>query len=352
MRARKIAILAILVTVIVMAAPASAYVMSQNIETKAERMVEIADGARETVMDLVALVEDNTTIKQLILDADLDEDFYGNVSLCVSDGTMVNGTPVDGDGEGWAYLDAANTSLLAGDYEDAIENAREALAIFRDVLRSINDILYDVGIETGQILDAQVLQEAIDRSMDRIEKLRALLADEELLGNLTDAEDLLNEAQALLDAGEIEDAKDALIEANSIISYVCRQLKEIAQDLNPGRIERYLGNLHRYKERFRERFGHAWDEEIDVDEFLNALGYENEEAFMAQFQEMIENAQGAEDVKEAIQSLKELGQMIRNMDSALTQEFGRHRGGQEQGQGQGMPGNGSGYGNMGGGNSP
>jgi len=347
MKASKIAILAILVTVIVMAAPASAYVMSQNIETKAERMVEIADGARETVMDLVALVEDNTTAKQLILDADLDEDFYGNVSLCVSDGTMVNGTAVTGDGEGWTYLDAANTSLLAGDYEDAIDNAREALAIFRDVLRSINDILYDAGVETGQILEAQVLQEAIDRSMDRIEQLRALLADEELLGNLTDAEALLNEAQTLLDSGEIEDAKDALIEANSIISDVCRQLKEIAQDLNPGRIERYLGNAHRYKEKFRERFGHAWDEEIDVDEFLKALGYENEEAFMAEFQGMIEKAQGAEDVKEAIQSLKEIGQMIRNMDSALTQEFGRHRE-----QGQSMPGKGNGYGNMGSGNSP
>jgi len=36
------------------------------------------------------------------------------------------------------------------------------------------------------------------------------------------------------------------------------------------------------------------------------------------------------------------------MDSALTQEFGHHRGG----QGQSMLGKGNGYGNMGGGNSP
>jgi len=345
LKTSKIAILAILVTIIVIAAPASAYITSQNIETKAERMVEIADKARETVMDLVALVEANVTAKQLILDADLDEDFYGNVSLCVKDGTMVNGTAVADDGEGWTYLDAANASLLAGDYEDAIDNAREALAIFRDVLTSINGILCDAGVETGQILDMQVLQEAIERSLDRIEQLRALLADEELLGNLTDAEDLLNEAQGSLDSGEIE---DALIAANSIISDVCQQLKEIAQELNPSRIERYLGNAHQYKERFKERFGHAWNEEIDVDELLQTLGYPNEEEFMAQFQEMIENAQGAENIKDAIQSLKEIGQTIRNMDSALTQEFGRHRGG----QGQSMPGKGNGYGNMGGGNSP
>ena len=345
MKTSKIAILAILVTVIVMAAPASAYITSQNIETKAERMVEIADEARDTVMDLVALVEANTTAMQLIKDAELDEQFYGNVSICVKAGTLVNGTAVTDDGEGWTYLNATNQSLLAGDYEDAIDNARAALAIFRDVLRSINGILCDAGVETGQILEAQVLQEAIERSLDRIEQLRALLADEELLGNLTDAEDLLNEAQGSLDSGEIE---DALIAANSIISDVCQQLNEIAQELNPSRIERYLGNAHQYKERFKERFGHAWDEEIDVDELLQTLGYQNEEQFMAQFQEMIENAQGAGNIKDAIQSLKEIGQMIQKMDSALTQEFGHHRGG----YGQSMPGKGNGYGNMGGGNSP
>jgi len=348
LKTSKIAILAILVTVIVMAAPASAYITSQNIETKAERMVEIADEARETVMDLVALVEANATAMQLIKDADLDEQFYGNVSVCVKAGTLVNGTAVTANGEGWTYLNTANQSLLAGDYEAAIDNAREALAIFRDVLRSINGILCDAGVETGQIIDAQVLQEAIERSLDRIEQLRALLADEDLLGNLTDAEDLLNEAQVSFDLGAIEDAKDALIAANAIISDVCQQLKEIAQELNPQRIERYLGNTHKYKERFKERFGHAWDEEIDVDKFLQTLGYQDEEEFMVQFQEMIENAQGAENIKDSIQSLNEIGQMIRNMDSALTQEFGRHRGG----QGQGMPGNGNGYGNMGGGNSP
>ena len=209
LKTSKIAILAILVTVIVMAAPASAYITSQNIETKAERMVEIADGARDTVMDLVGLVEANDTAMDLIIAAELDEQFYGNVSICVKAGTLVNGTAVSDDGEGWTYLDTANQSLLAGDYEDAIDNAREALTIFRDVLRSINGILCDAGVETGQILDAQVIQEAIERSLDRIEQLRALLADEELLGNLTDAEDLLNEAQVSLESGEIEDAKDA-----------------------------------------------------------------------------------------------------------------------------------------------
>ncbi len=72
-----------------MAAPASAYFSSQSIETKAERMVEIADEARDRVLDLVALVEADETAMENITDAGLDEQFYGNVSLCVEEGTII-----------------------------------------------------------------------------------------------------------------------------------------------------------------------------------------------------------------------------------------------------------------------
>ncbi len=348
MKRSKLAIVAILVTVVAMAAPASAFITAQNIETKAERMVDIAYGAQETIMGIVTRVEDNATAYDLLLAADLDDLFYGNVSLCVANQTVINGTAVNADGEGWILLDAANVSLYAGEYEDAIEGARDALEIFRDVLRSINDILIDAGIETGEILDAQLLQEAIDRSRDRIAQLQDLLADEELLGNLTDAETLLDEAQAALDSGELEDAKDALMEANSIISYVCRQLRMIAQELNPGRITSYLAHARQYKEQFQERFGHAWDEDIDVDALLQMLGYADEEDFMEQLQEMLDNAEDKKDIKEVINTLKDLGKMIKNMDKALTQEYGNNG----NGQGQGLPGNGKGKGNMGGGNNP
>ena len=200
MKTTKIAILMIVVTVIAFAAPASAYFSSQNIETKAERMVNIAGEARDTVTDLVALVEAKPiAMQQLIIDAELDEQFYGNLSLCVQTGTTVGGETATEDGEGWTYLNAAEQALLAGEYEDAIDNAREALEIFRDALRSIHVILYEADVEIGQILDPQILQEAIYRSRDRITELRALLADTELLAKLDDAEGWLTEAQDALD---------------------------------------------------------------------------------------------------------------------------------------------------------
>jgi len=349
MKTSRIAVLMILVAVIAMAAPASAYFSSQSLETKAERMVEIAEEARDSVFDIVDIVEADTTAMELILDAGLDAQFYGNVSLCVEAGTTVGGEITTENGTAWTYLDAANQSLLAGEYEDAIDNAREALTVFREVLRSIHAILWEVGVETGQLVAPQVISDAIERSLDRIEELRALLSEEaEVISKLDEAEDLLNEAKDLLLLDEVEDAKDNLKEANDLISQVCQYLKEVAEELNPSRVRGYLDEAYRYRERFRERFGHAWDEEFDVNGFLQTCGYQNEEEFMARFQEMIENAQGAENIEDVIQDLDEIGRMIREMDAALTQEMGRHRArhGQEEaasGSGYGQNG-GSGYG--------
>jgi hypothetical protein len=269
----------------------------------------------------------------------LDGQFYGNVSLCVEAGTTVGGEIATENGTGWTYLDAANQSLLAGEYEAAIGNATEALTVFRDVLRSIHVILWDAGVEMGQLVAPQVISDAIDRSLDRIAQLRALLADEDALAKLDDAEDLLNEAKGLLLADEVEAAKDSLKEANVLISQVCQYLKQVAEELNPFRIRGFLDDACRYRERFRERFGQAWNEDFDVNGFLQTFGYQNEEDFMNRFQEMIENAQGAENIQDAIKDLQEVGQTIRGMDSAFTQAFGHHRAQHGFGQGNSQMGN-------------
>ena len=304
-----------------MAAPASAYFSSQSIETKAERIVEIADGARDRVLDLVVLVEADETAIENITDAGLDEQFYVNVSLCVEEGTIISEWETTEDGEGWIALNAANQSLLAGEYQDAIEYAKEALTIFRDVLRSIHVILCEADVEIGQLLDPQILQEAIERSVDRITELRAILGDTEMLSKLDDAEELLNQAKDLLELEETDAAKDSLREANSLISQVCQDLKQIAQELNPQRIRDYCEGAYQYREGFREQFRGGWDEGFDVNGFLQTQGYQNEDDFMGRFQEMIENAKGTEDIED----LEEIGRTIREMDQNLNEEMGRYR---------------------------
>ena len=129
-------------------------------------------------------------------------------------------------------------------------------------------------------------------------------------------------------------------------------MREIAKGLNPGRVQSYLVHAQQYRERFREMFGQAADEEIDIDSVVQALGYGNEEEFIAQLQDMIQSAQNANDVNHAIKLLKDFSKMAKKMDSAIVEEFGHNNGGNGNANGNGLAGNGKGYGNMGGGNSP
>jgi uncharacterized membrane protein YgcG len=344
----KIAILMISVIAIAMVAPASAYLSSQNIETKAERMVDIADGARDRVLELVDLIEADATAMELITGAGLDGQFYANVSLCVEEGTTVGGEETLEDGEGWTYLDTANQTLLAEEYEEAIDNAREALTIFRDVLRAINVILVDAGVEIEQPLDVEVIQEAIDRSLNRVKELEELISvDAPIYEKLIEANDTLTTAIELLLLDNVEDAKSSLRDANILISEVCQYLKEIAQELNPQRIRDYCAGAYQYRERFRERFGQAGNEGFDVDGFLQGFGFQSEDEFMARFQETIQNAESIEDIEDALGDLEEIGRLIREMDQNLTQEMGRYRAQHGQagsGSGFGQESSGSGYG--------
>ena len=324
----KIAILMISVIAIAMVAPASAYLSFQNIETKAERMVDIADGARDRVLAIVDLIEANATAMELITGAGLNGQFYDNVSLCI-------------DGEGWTCLYDANQSLLAGDYEDAVINAKEALTIFRDVLRAINVILVDAGVEIEKPLDAEVIQEAIDRSLNRVEKLKELISpDAPIYETLMDAKGNLTEALEFL-PNNVEDAKSSLRKANILLGEISQYLKQVAQELVPSRIRDYCEVAGQYGERFREQFRGGWDEGFDVNGFLQTQGYQNEDDFMGRFQEMIENAKGTEDIED----LEEIGRFIREMDQNLNEEMARYRarhGQSETGSGYGQ--NAGGYG--------
>jgi len=225
------------------------------------------------------------------------------------------------------------------------------LSIFREVYRSIHIILYNSDVKIGQLVDVDELEEAIERSLERVEELQALIsAVATIYSNLIDAEELLTQAKDLL-PDSIEDAKANLREANRLISEVCQYLKEVAQELNPSRIRDYCEEAEQYGDRFRYRFRSAWDEGFDVNGFLQTYGYQDEDDFMARFQEMIENAKGIEDIEDVLEDLEEIGRTIREIDGGLTQEMGRHRAGHEQeeaGSGSGQEGSSGGYGQSGG----
>ena len=339
MSKRQLVVLAMLVSVIIAAAPVSAifYGQGQVQETPAEELVEIADRAEQQVKNLIDLVYANETAIDKIEEVGLLDEFENNVTLYY---------------EGVENLTAAHDALELADYEGAVNNATEALSIFREVFSSIHMILEDAGLQKGQLIDNQGLLEAMTRQLQRIDRLRELLpedAPDEIKQLLDDAESLLDIEAAinLLLEGKANEVIDALQEAKELILQVYDYLKEQAEGLNAWRIEGYC---ERVRERIRERFRNGNQAGIDFTDVLESLGYQSENQFMETLENMIQTAIGKTgDFKNALQDLDELGQMVQEMDQALTQKMNQYMNGSGSGAASGSgSGEGAGSGNIGG----
>jgi tetratricopeptide (TPR) repeat protein len=332
MKKRQLVVLAMVVSVIMAAAPVSAIFGQGQIQaTPAEELVEVADRAEQQVKNLIDLVYANETALQKIEDVGLIDELEGNVTLY---------------DEGMGNLTAAHDALELGDYEGAVDYATEALSIFREVFSSIHMILEDADLQKGQLIDNQGLLEAMTRQLQRIDRLREILpedAPDEIEQLLDDAEALLDidAAQALLLEGKATEVRDTLQQAKELISQVYDYLKEQAEGTNAWRIDGYC---ERVRERIRERFMNGNQSGIDFTDVLESLGYQNENQFMETLENMIQTAKGkTENFKNALQDLEEIGQMVQEMDQALAQKMNQY----QNGSGSGSNGSGSGNGNMG-----
>ena len=336
---RQLAVLTMLVSVIITAAPFSVifYGQGQVQATPAEELVEVADKAEKQVQNLIDLVYANETTLEEIEEVGLLGEFENNVTLYY---------------EGFGNLTVAHEALELADYEGAVDYATQALSVFREVFNSIYMILEDAGLHEGQLIDNQGLLEAMTRQMQRIDRLRELLpedAPDEIKQLLDDAEALLDieAARTLLLEDKETEVIDTLQEAKELISQVYDYLKEQAKELNAWRIEGYC---ERVRERIRERFREGNQSGIDFTDVLESLGYYSESQFMENLENMIQIALGkTDDFKNALQDLDAIGQMVQEMDQALTQKMNQYMSGSGSDSGGGSSGgDGSGSGNIGG----
>src|SRR4030042_3139718 len=343
MTKRHLSVLAMLVSVLVAAAPASTilYGQGQIQATPAEQVVELADRAEQQVKNLIDLLYANETALQQIENVGLLDELEGNVTLY---------------DEGVGNLAAAHDALEIADYEKAIAYATEALRVFREVFSSIHVILEAAGLQKGHLVDNQGLLEAMTRELQRIDRLREILpedAPEEITQLLDAAEALLDidAARTLLLEGNVTEVISNLQEAKELIAQVYDYLKVQAEESNTWRTSGYC---ERVQERIRERFKAGNQTGVDFTAVLSSFGYQSENQFMETLQNMIQTAQGKTgDFKTALQDLEAIGQMVQEMDQALMQEMQRHQGGDGQASGDGGYGSGGmGSGGSGGGNGP
>ncbi len=343
MRKRQLVALVMLISVIIASAPASAilYGQAQIQATSAEELFDLAEKAEQQVKGLVDLVYANETALQKIEDMGLLDELESNVTLY---------------NKGVEKLTAAYEALDFADYEGAVDYATEALSIFRDVFSSIHVILRAAGLQKGHLVDNQGLLEAMTRQLQRIDRLREILpeyAPEDITQLLDDAEALLDvdTARTSLLEGKSTQVISTLQEAKQLITQVYEYLKELAEESNAWRIDGYC---ERVRQRMRERFQQLNQIGIDFTDVLESLGYQSENQFMETLQNMTQTAQGEkENFKNTLQDLEAIGQMVQQMDQALTQKMYQHQGGTDQAggdSGNGSSGMGSGYGR--GGNGP
>jgi hypothetical protein len=279
-------------------------------ESRSARIIDVAEGASEKVGELIELIYANETALEKIELEGLTLAFEGNVSLYY---------------EGVEKVEVANSLRELGDFEDATGNATEAMAIFREVYKSIHLILWKSEVRLDKDVDIEELEEAILRSQEKVDELKELISeDTSIYEKLVEAENYLIEAFEFL-SDNIEESISSLRQASILINEISLYLKELAQDLNSQRIWDYCEGAYQYRERFRERFGQAWDEGFDVNGFLESFGYTNEEDFLNQFWEMIQNAQKSSEVEDVFEDLEEIGRIIRDIDDSFNQEMGRHR---------------------------
>jgi HEPN domain-containing protein len=293
----------LLLAVMLVATPTMFLAQGQVQPSYQNDLVEIAEKAQQKVETLFEWIE-----SQEIENIELQTDITMYVVLFE---------------EGKTLLQDAKDAIEEEDYESAIEDTLDALRIFRSVLKAVNTSLEEAGIDTGELVDKQGFLEAIVRARARIAYLRVLFEDNsEVEALLDEAEEYLEAAEELFE-NDLSEAAYYLRQANQLLSQVHTILKEEAFQSNEWRIFDYC---ERARERTRNRFRYGSDQGVNLDAFLESLGYQNENQFMETLEGLIENAKNnSENFKDSLDVLEAISNMIRQMDGELTQEINRHQ---------------------------
>jgi tetratricopeptide (TPR) repeat protein len=252
----------LLVSAVAQALPAASIKDGESGESMAKIIVKAASNAEKCVTAMVDRIKANSTIIELINGSDLKDAFWGNVSL-IDDGS--------------ALLDEAEADLEAGNYTDAMNEAMEAMKIFKDVWVNIHQILRELGIteieaEGKPEVQAQGLLVAINRTLERIERIEKLIEDVQAL--MINARSLLNmtEVKALLAEGNVSEVAHRLAEANHLIAQAYKMLKAKAEAKMAERMERFRERVMERLEAMAGKLNETALKEIMEDMSFRSMG--------------------------------------------------------------------------------
>ncbi|MCW3983023.1 MAG: hypothetical protein NWE96_03415 [Candidatus Bathyarchaeota archaeon] len=304
--------LTLLILLICSTLPTILYATGQvNVKVE-ENTVKLATQTGNQIQALITAIYADENATEKIQNASLTQQFEGNVTLYQD--------------EGLNKLKVAQEALETSNYNLAADSALQALAVFREVYRSINAILEKTGLQDISARDNQELMDAINRDLQRLNILQNLLPDnspQEIITLLESANSTLLEAKQDLKDGKYNDAQTLYLEAKQNITEIYQYLKIQAEESNTWRLSGYCEGLQK---RIQERFRYGSQNGIDFTATLQSLGYQSENQFIQSLQSKIQNAQSQVDINKAIQECLTIAQMVQQMEQALNQEINHQQG--------------------------
>jgi hypothetical protein len=168
-------------------------------------------------------------------------------------------------GEGGRLLTWAKGNFTAGNYPLAIENAKAAQRRFREGIRALEMEEAEEQEEVGHgiLVAISHLSDRISRLRDVVDRLERDTEEEKYIawvnGNLTEAEDNLAAAKAIIEGGPRNASEAARLvgEANRNIDDACKVLKLIGDHRIAWRVESFTRGLWNQREKVRDEIEKA-----------------------------------------------------------------------------------------------
>jgi len=307
------AVLMVILSSILLPAPGINVMAQIGDEKRVENMISIAEKAKVRVESLIKSVEGNETLMSMISKAGLDGDFSGNKTL-FNDGVRL--------------LEQAKSLFSGGNYTSALNYTIRALELFRNVFRNIHVIVCRAGgcIEKEDVLKAEGLIVAINRSLERIKRIRETESlPSEVEGILSQAEKYLDltEARRLLSEGNVSAVAHRLAEAEKLISQAFSMLKSEAEKKISERIDKFIV---KFNETFEKIIDKAKSLGVNVSKVLSMLNlssvndiYAMRDNFVGHVKNYIKLGQFKRAVDELNSAMEKIENMNREMEKSKWQ---------------------------------
>ncbi|RJS90727.1 hypothetical protein CW705_05475 [Candidatus Bathyarchaeota archaeon] len=282
---------------------------------RAQKLLISANRTANRIEIYIERIYSNESLIGNLTEAGLLDDLEGNVTLFE---------------DAKELLKEASEEIESNNYEDAIDKIIEAMKIFREVFVALHKIIEDYVAPVRNQMIAQGLIVAMQRALERIERIRTLAPEdnENITELLEETEQLLDieAAKKMLAEGNVTAVAHNLAEANKLIGQAYQLLKKEAANRVWARVNTYIKGMMKAYQRIMIKIAIAKKIGINVSAILEDLGYHNETEFKEALLNMTMTVRSkAKELRNVLFELHKISQAFWRMNSALVKHVYQHR---------------------------